>query len=78
MGDGLLEIAAPKFAEFVSGRKKIKAAAIFTRLLSQSVLRQTLRKQLSNGSRKRMGAISGKEFAQIRQASRFIPTNPAK
>ena len=57
-GANLLEFAAPEIAEVVSGREKFKTAA-------KSVGRQTLRKQLGNGSRKST-------------ASRAIPTNSAK
>ena len=55
---GLLEIAVPEIAEVVIGRKKIKPAA-------KSVGRQTLRKQLGGGSRKR-------------SANRVTPTKSAK
>ena len=65
VGADLLEFAVPEIAEVVSGRKNFKTAA-------KSVGRQTLRKQLGSGSRKRKGAIGGK------QASRFIPTKSAK
>ena len=56
----LLEISVPEIAEVVSGRKNFKTAA-------KSVGRQTLRKQLGSGSRKRKGAIG------VRQTSRIIP-----
>ena len=65
VGADLLEFAVPEIAEVVSGRKNFKTAA-------KSVRRQTLRKQLGSGSRKRKGAIGGK------QASRFIPKKSAK
>ena len=65
VGADLLEFAVPENAEVISGRKNFKRAA-------KSVGRQTLRKQLGIGSRKRTGAISG------RQASTFIPTKSAK
>ena len=65
VGADLLEFAVPEIAEVVSGRKNFKTAA-------KSVGRQTLRKQLGSGSRKRKGAIG------VRQASRFIPTKSAK
>ena len=58
VGADLLEIAAPEIAEIVSGRKSFKTAA-------KSVGRQSLRKQLGSGSRKRT-------------ASRVIPTKSAK
>ena len=65
VGADLLEFAVPEIAEVVSGRKNFKTAA-------KSVERQTLRKQLGGGSRKRKGAMG------VRQASRFIPTKSAK
>ena len=65
VGADLLEFAVPEIAQVVSGRKNFKTAA-------KSVGRQTLRKQLGSGSRKRKGAIGG------RQASRFIPKSSAK
>ena len=58
VGADLLEFAAPKSAQDVSGRKNSKTAA-------KSVGRQTLRKQLGSGSKKR-------------SASRVIPTKTAK
>ena len=51
VGAGLLGFAAPEVAELVSGRKKDKTAA-------KSVGRQTLRKQLGSGSRKKLQAQS--------------------
>ena len=58
VGSDLLEFAVPQIAEVVSGRKNFKTAA-------KSVGRQTLRKQLGSGSRKR-------------SASRVFPTKSAK
>ena len=46
VGADLLEFAVPEIAEVVSGRENFKAAA-------KSVGRQTFRKQLRSGSRKR-------------------------
>ena len=46
VGADLLEFAVPEIAEVVSGRKNIKTAA-------KSVRRQTLRKHLGEGSRRR-------------------------
>ena len=46
VGDDLLEFAVPEIAEIVSGRKNFKTSA-------KIVGRQTLRKQLCIGSRKR-------------------------
>ena len=74
VGADLLGFAVPKIAEIVSGRKIFKTAA-------KSAGRQTLRKQLgegssrrTGGSRKRKRAIGGRELAYGKQASRFIPT----
>ena len=50
-GADLLECAAPEIAEVVTGRKNFKTAA-------KIVGRQTLRKQLGSGSRKRLRAES--------------------
>ena len=58
VGADLLEFAAPEFAEVVGVRMNFETAA-------KSVERQTLRKQLGSGSRKRT-------------ASRVIPTRSAK
>ena len=65
VGADLLEFAVPEIAEIVMGRKNIKTAA-------KSVRRQTLRKQLSEGSRKRTGG------SRKRSASRVVPTETAK
>ena len=54
VGADLLEFAVPEIAEVVSGRKNIKTAA-------KSVERQTLRKQLGEGSRRGKGAAGGRE-----------------
>ena len=58
VGSDLLDFAVPETAEVVSGRKNFKTAA-------KKVGRQTLRKQLGSGSRKRT-------------ASRVSPTKSAK
>ena len=58
IGADMLEFAAPEIGEVFSGRKSFKRAA-------KSVGRQTLRKQLGEGSRKRT-------------ASRIIPTKSTK
>ena len=58
VGADLLDFAAPKIAEVVSGRKSFKT-------VSESVGRQTLRKQLGSGSMKKT-------------ASRVIPKYSAK
>ena len=65
VGADLLEFAVPEMAEVVSGRKNIKSAA-------KSVGRQTLRKQLGEGSRSRTGG------SRKRTAGRVIPTKSAK
>ena len=68
----LLEFAVPEIAEVVSGRKNFKTAAT-------SVGRQTLKKQLGEGSRRRKGAIGVRQAgSRKRSASRFIPTKSAK
>ena len=78
VGADLLEFAVPEIADVVSGRKRIKTAA-------KSVGRQTLRKQLGEGSRRGKGSVGGRELAYGRQggsrkrsASRVIPTKSAK
>ena len=58
VGADLLEFAVPEIAEVVSGRKNFKTAA-------KSVGKQTVKKQLGEGSRKRT-------------ASRIIPTKSTK
>ena len=58
VGAYLLEVAVPEIAEVVSGRKNFKTAA-------KSVGKQTLKKQLGGGSRKR-------------SASRIVPTKSTK
>ena len=65
VGADLLEFAVPEIAQVVSGRKNIKTAA-------KSVGRQTLRKQLGEGNRRRTGG------GRKRSASRVIPTKSAK
>ena len=51
VGADLLEFAAPETGEVISGRKSFKSAA-------KSVGRQTLRKQLGEGNRKRTATES--------------------
>jgi len=58
IGADMLEFAVPEIADVVSGKKNIKSAA-------KSVGRQTLRKQLGGGARKR-------------SASRVIPAKSSK
>ena len=65
VGADLLEFAAPEIAEVVSGRKYFKTAA-------KSVRRQTLRKQLGSGSKKKTASRviplkSAKEFSRSRR-----------
>ena len=75
VGADLLEFAAPEIGEFISGRKSFKSAA-------KSVGKQTLKKQLGEGSRSRKGAEGGRELAYGRQAGskqrRIIPTKSTK
>ena len=58
IGADMLEFAVPEIADVVSGKKNIKSAA-------KNVGRQTLKKQLGGGARKR-------------SASRFIPPKSTK
>ena len=66
----LLEFVVPEIAEVVTGRKKFKTAA-------KSVGRQTLRKQLGSGSRKKTPSrvIRTKSAKQISWSRRDIFTN---
>ena len=68
----------PEVPEVVSGRKNFKTAA-------KKVGRQTLRAQLGEWSRRREGAVGGRELAygrhgasRKRSASRDIPSKAAK
>ena len=65
VGADLLEFAVPEIAEVVSGRMNFKTAA-------KSEGRQTLRKQLVEGSRRRTGS------SRKRSSSRVIPRKSAK
>ena len=65
VGADLLEFAVPEIAEFVSGRKYFKTAAKIKG-------RQTLRKLLGEGSRRRKGG------SRKWSVSRVIPTKSAK
>ena len=56
----MLEFAAPETGEVISGRKSFKSAA-------KSVGKQTLKKQLGEGSRRRKGIVGGWELAYGRQ-----------
>ena len=62
IGADMLEFAVPEIAEVVSGRKNFKTAA-------KSVGKQTLRKQLGEGSRRRTAGSKQK---------RIIPTKSTK
>ena len=72
VGADLLEFAVPEIAEVVSGRKNFKLAA-------KSVGRQTLRKQLGEGSRrggsKQRKIIPTKSTKQSSRSRRDIFTN---
>ena len=70
VGADLLEFAVPDITEVVSGRKKFKTTA-------KSVGRQTLRRQLGSGSRKRTASkvIPTKFLKQISWSRRDIFTN---
>ena len=65
VGADVLEFAVPEIAEVVSGRNKIKTAA-------KSARRQTLKKHLGDGSRRRTTG------SRRRSASGVIPTKSAK
>ena len=72
VGADLLEFAVPEIAKVVSSEKNFKTAA-------KSVGRQTLRKQLGEGSRRRKGAVGLRQGgSRKRSASRIIPTKSAK
>ena len=72
VGADLLEFAVPEIAEVAGVRKNIKTAA-------KSVGRQTLRKQLGEGSRRRKGAVRVRQGgSRKRSASRVIPTKSTK
>ena len=70
VGADLLEFSVPEIAEVVSGRKNFKTAA-------KSVGRQTSRKQLGSGSKKRSASrvIPTKSAKQISRSRRDIFTN---
>ena len=72
VGADLLEFAVPEIAEVVSGRKNFKTAA-------KSVGRQTLRKQLGEGSRrggsKQRKIIATKSTKQSSRSRRDVFTN---
>ena len=70
IGADMLEFAVPEITEVVSGGKNFKTSA-------KSVGKQTLRKQLGEGegSRRRKGAVGGRELACGRQGSRKRTTS---
>ena len=70
VGADLLDFAVPEIAEVDSGKKNFKTAA-------KSVGKQTLKKQLSEGSRKRTGSriIPMKSTKQSSWSRRDIFTN---
>ena len=70
VGADLLEFAAPEIGEVISGRKSFKSAA-------NSVRKQTLKKQLGQGSRKRTGSriFPTKSTKQSSRSRRDIFTN---
>ena len=57
IGADMLEFAAPEIGEVVCGRKYFKSAA-------KRVGKQSLKKQLGEGSRRRKGAVGGRELAE--------------
>ena len=76
IGADMLEFAAPEIGEVFSGRKSFKSAA-------KSVGKQTLRKQLGEGSRRREPKADGRKgTVGVRQAGskqkRIIPTKSTK
>ena len=75
IGADLLELAAPEIGDVIRGRKPFKSVA-------KSVGKQTLKKQLREGSRRWNGAVGGKELAYGRQGGskqrKIIPTKSTK
>ena len=69
VGADLLEFAAPEIGEVNSGRKSLKSAA-------KSVGKQTLKKQLGQGSRRAVGSASVRHRGS--EQRRFIPTKSTK
>ena len=62
IGADMLEFAAPEIGEVITGRKSFKSAA-------KSMGKQTLRKELAEGSRRRTGGSKSR---------RIIPTKTTK
>ena len=69
VGADLLEFAVPEVADVVSGKKNFKTAA-------KSVGRQTLRKQLGEGSRRAIGSTSVRPAGS--KQKRSIPVKSLK
>ena len=69
VGADLLEFAVPEIGEVISGRKSFKSAA-------KSVGKQTLKKQLGEGSRRRKGAVGVREAGSKQR--KIIPTKSTK
>ena len=69
VGADLLEFAVPEVADVVSGKKNFKTAA-------KSVGRQTLRKQLGEGSRRAVGSASVRQAGS--KQKRSIPVKSLK
>ena len=65
IGADMLEFAVPEIGEVISGRKSLKTA-------TKSVGKQSLRKQLSEGSRSAVGRQRGSKWRRI------IPTKSTK
>ena len=70
IGADMLEFAAPEIGEAISGRKSLRTAA-------KSVGKQTLKKHLGEGSRKRTGSriIPTKSTKQSSRSRRDVFTN---
>ena len=70
VGADLLEFAVPEIAEVLSGRKNFKTAA-------KSVGKQTLKKQMGEGSRKKTASrvIPTESTKHISRSQRDISTN---
>ena len=73
IGTDMLEFAVPEIGEVISVRKSFRTAA-------KSVGKQTLEKQLGEGSRRRKEAIGGREAVREggSKQRRIIPTKSTK
>ena len=69
IGADMFEFAAPEIGEVITGRISFKTVA-------KSVGKQTLKKQLAKGSRRRKGAVGGREGGSKQR--RIIPTKSTK